>query len=77
VVVLALLTCLAATSAHAQTQAEKRALAMKVGAACMSDLRTYCKDVERGGGRIAACLKQNNEKLSKGCRDAFQEAVAQ
>jgi len=39
--------------------------------ACMPDIRAHCSGVERGGGRIAACLQQNSEKLSPNCRQAL------
>ncbi|MBW6400048.1 cysteine rich repeat-containing protein [Roseomonas sp. HJA6] len=42
--------------------------------ACMPDIRAYCSGVERGGGRIIACLRQNNERLSDNCRQALSGA---
>jgi hypothetical protein len=39
--------------------------------ACMPDIRSHCESVERGGGRIAACLRQNSDKLSPECRQAI------
>jgi hypothetical protein len=43
-----------------------------VTAACQSDMQQLCKGVEPGGGRIARCLKENDSKLSQGCRTAIQ-----
>ena len=42
--------------------------------ACMPDIRSYCSGVERGGGRILACLQQNTERLSSACRQAMSGA---
>jgi hypothetical protein len=43
-----------------------------VTAACQADMQQLCKGVEPGGGRIAHCLKENDSKLSQGCRSAIQ-----
>lgn len=42
--------------------------------ACGSDAQQYCKDVKRGHGRVLRCLKDNEAKLSEGCRAAMQNA---
>lgn len=42
--------------------------------ACRDDFKTYCANVQPGGGRIAACLQQNFDKLSPGCQDALKAA---
>ncbi|MBR0681704.1 hypothetical protein GXW74_14515 [Roseomonas eburnea] len=60
---------LLATPAMAQgrmTQSQRQA-----AQACMPDVRSYCSGVERGGGRILACLQQNSERLSPNCRQAM------
>lgn len=36
---------------------------------CAADLRQFCPDVEPGSGRISACLKENEPRLSAACRD--------
>jgi Cysteine rich repeat len=55
--------------AHAQQSAVRQA--------CAADYRTYCSDVRPGGGRIAACLKRNADKLSQDCRQALAGLKAQ
>ena len=42
--------------------------------ACTADFKTLCSDVQPGGGRVVACLKQNADKLSPGCRSAMASA---
>jgi hypothetical protein len=39
--------------------------------ACAADARKLCADVQRGGGRIIACLRQHDAELAPGCRDAL------
>ncbi|CDZ62073.1 cysteine rich repeat-containing protein [Neorhizobium galegae] len=75
--VLALiLAALAGTaSAQAQVSPEMRQQAFKVARACRTDLKTYCDGVERGDGRIAACLRDNAQKLSSPCRSALSDVM--
>ncbi len=40
--------------------------------ACAKDIATLCPGVQPGGGRIAACFKENLSKLSEGCRTALK-----
>jgi hypothetical protein len=42
--------------------------------ACEADYRSLCAGVQPGGGRIIACLQQNSDKLSPGCRQALGAA---
>jgi cysteine rich repeat protein len=42
--------------------------------ACKADVEKLCSGVERGHGRIAACLKQNEAQVSTGCKDALANA---
>ncbi|HEY5793776.1 MAG TPA: cysteine rich repeat-containing protein [Bosea sp. (in: a-proteobacteria)] len=44
--------------------------------ACAKDVATHCSGVMPGGGRIAACFKQNLPKLSEGCREALKQVSA-
>jgi hypothetical protein len=34
---------------------------------CTEEIRTFCADVQPGGGRILQCLKTNEAKLSPAC----------
>jgi hypothetical protein len=38
---------------------------------CRGDLQQFCADVQRGGGRILACLKEHEAQLSPACHDAL------
>ena len=37
-------------------------------AACKTDYETFCKGTMPGGGRVLACLKKNEGKLSAACK---------
>lgn len=39
--------------------------------ACKPDVEKLCSDVQRGGGRVLACLKQNADQLSDACKDSL------
>ena len=47
-----------------------------VGEACENDMHTLCSGVQPGGGRIAACLKQNEDKLAPACKSKLAEVAA-
>jgi Cysteine rich repeat len=51
---------LLAGAAQAQTTAPPRA--------CAEDMRQYCGGVRPGGGRIVACLQQNETRLCADCK---------
>ncbi|HEX7503903.1 MAG TPA: cysteine rich repeat-containing protein [Syntrophales bacterium] len=40
---------------------------------CADDIAKYCKDVKQGGGRIARCLKENEQQLSPACKSSIEE----
>jgi hypothetical protein len=42
---------------------------------CAADVSKLCKNVAAGGGRIQACLKENEAKLSEGCRKSIDGLV--
>lgn len=59
---LAAALTLAGSAAFAQDfTAEQRA-------ACKGDYETFCKGTIPGGGRVLACLKKNEGKLSAACK---------
>lgn len=35
---------------------------------CGADIQQFCKDVQPGGGRIAACMKEHTQELSQACK---------
>ena len=45
-----------------------------VKSACADDVAKYCKDVKPGGGRLARCLKENENQLSPVCRSSAEES---
>jgi len=48
----------------------------RIAEACGADVLSYCADVLPGGGRVAACMKQNISKLSARCVDTMLTAAA-
>ena len=44
---------------------------------CAEDMRTLCKGVAAGGGRIQQCLKDNEAKLSEACRKRLDGLAAE
>jgi hypothetical protein len=40
---------------------------------CAEETRTFCADVQPGGGRILQCLKANEGKLSQACTHRIQD----
>ncbi len=44
---------------------------------CADDVAKYCKDVKPGGGRIARCLKENENQLSPACKSSIEESRKQ
>jgi Cysteine rich repeat len=43
-------------------------------AACKADAEKFCSSVQPGGGRVKACMKQNEAQLSQPCKDALAKA---
>lgn len=62
---------------QSQMTPEMKAKAREVVKACWSDIRTLCRGVEQGDGRIAACLMSNADAVSPGCREKVEEARIQ
>ena len=48
-----------------------------VAKGCDKELKTYCKDVTPGEGRVLACLYAYEDKLSGQCEYALYDAAAQ
>jgi hypothetical protein len=40
--------------------------------ACDADMEKFCKDMEPGSGRVAACLKAKQAELSPACQAEFK-----
>ena len=59
--------CILAVSLSGAAVAQGRA----VRQACAGDFKTYCSNVQPGGGRILACLQQNAAKLPPACQQAL------
>ncbi len=52
------------------------AFAQNAQQACAPDIRTYCAGVQQGEGRIAKCLRANEQKLSPACRQGMAQMAA-
>lgn len=44
------------------------------GRPCADDAAKLCKDVQKGGGRIAKCLKEHKDELSPACKENIAKA---
>jgi len=60
----------------AQSSAAQGA-ANDVRAACAQDVQKLCANVPSGGGRIIACLKEHQDQVSDGCKQAVAKAMGQ
>jgi methyl coenzyme M reductase subunit C-like uncharacterized protein (methanogenesis marker protein 7) len=58
-----------------QTGAESRSRMSAFVQACGADARSHCASVQRGGGRIIACLKAHAGDLSPACRTMLARAA--
>jgi hypothetical protein len=76
---LAMVTLSAAMWMHGAMAQETspNSLGPKIVEACGNDIKQYCADVERGGGRILRCLRDNQSKLSASCKATFAELRSQ
>lgn len=43
---------------------------------CRPDVQQYCSSVQRGGGRILACLRSHEQELGAACRQAMARISA-
>ena len=62
---------------HAQTRQVTQAEGRAIYLACRQDIQRYCANVQRGEGRIAMCMRDNEQSLSPSCRAAVKTAFDQ
>jgi len=55
----------------------QQSLVDTVAKGCDKEIKTYCKEVTPGGGRVVACLYAYEDKLSAQCEYALYDAAAQ
>jgi hypothetical protein len=48
-----------------------------VSSACQGDVAKLCPNVQKGGGRILQCLRQNAAQLSDGCRTTLKHVAGE
>ena len=61
--------------AQSPPQAPSQEAVAAARAACETDIQKLCADVQPGGGRILACLKQHKDQVSDGCKQAVVKAT--
>ena len=57
------MSCVAALAAPVSAQNAQQV--------CAGDIATYCAGIPQGGGKIAQCLRANQQKLMPACREAM------
>ena len=68
-ILLPAILLLSASTAVAQNPAARAVLR-----ACKPDIARFCSQVQPGGGRIKACMKENMQGLSDPCKEALFQA---
>jgi len=68
IAILAVLLFAAAAAVKAAEAPAAKGKAQEPAEACKADVEKFCKDVTPGGGRIMACLKAYEDKISEGCK---------
>jgi len=48
-----------------------------IAESCENEIRTYCRDVEVGEGRIIDCLDENEDQLGAACQRAIDDTVGE
>lgn len=43
--------------------------------ACRVDVQRYCQGIRPGAGRIRACMRSNQDRLSPGCKSAITGVI--
>jgi hypothetical protein len=75
-VVKKILICFAAVGGLlAGPAAAQQSIVAEVSSKCANELKTHCKGVTLGEGRVAACLYAYEDKLSAQCTVAVYKAV--
>jgi hypothetical protein len=69
------LAFLCAVSAAQYAHADQAAALAVLRQGCADDAQRLCANVQPGGGRILACLQQNQTSLSAKCKQAAQQAA--
>ena len=67
---LTLLLVVSAATAVLSAQANNQPSVAAIRAACGEDAQKLCADVQPGGGRVVACLKEHKDSLSDRCKQA-------
>lgn len=62
-------------AAQMQVTPAMRAKAKTIARDCRTDIETLCARVEPGEGRIAACLRDNRDKVSPACGTALSSLM--
>ena len=73
---LALLLLYCAAWAAPYARADDAAAMAVLRAGCTADVQRLCANVQPGGGRILACLRQHKDALSDQCKQAAQKAAS-
>ncbi len=72
---LALLLLYCAAWAAPYARADDAAAMAVLRAGCTADVQRLCANVQPGGGRILACLREHKDALSDQCKQAAQQAA--
>jgi hypothetical protein len=62
------------SAACRESMAAARARVQGAHETCADDVQKFCGGVHPGGGRVIACLKQNENELSPECREKLGAA---
>ncbi len=61
------------TSECSTHMSEVKEVMKEVHQACHADMEKFCKDVEKGGGRIIKCMKSHKAELSSACSQELEK----
>jgi hypothetical protein len=70
---LLLLACAPTAAPHAPADEAGALAALRAG--CTGDAQQFCANVQPGGGRVIACLKEHKDELSDQCKQAAARAA--